>query len=84
MSATQCFHYRASAWAFAVDRPFEDGPVLIKDCFALQGYCAWTIVKHDRVLIPGNPDIGILQYKDRYFAFSSKEAAEYFVKDPDK
>jgi len=48
-----------------------------------RGYCGWTLVKSDRLLIPSNPEIGILQYKDHYFAFSSQQAAEEFSQDPD-
>jgi hypothetical protein len=48
-----------------------------------RGYCGWTLVKSDRLLVPSNPEIGILQYKDHYFAFSSKHAAEEFALNPD-
>lgn len=37
----------------------------------------------DRLLLPGNPEIGILRYKDRYYSFVSKAAAEAFASDPD-
>ena len=33
--------------------------------------------------MPSNPQIGVLDYKEQYYAFSSKEAAEEFVLDPD-
>ena len=49
----------------------------------LQGYCGWALVAHDRVLIPANPNIGLLHYKENYYAFSSKAAANEFAKDPD-
>ncbi|NP_001171855.1 uncharacterized protein LOC100369566 [Saccoglossus kowalevskii] len=49
-----------------------------------RGYCGWALVKYDRLLLPGNPDIGVLRYKDRYYAFSQKEAAYEFASDPDR
>ncbi|XP_070540608.1 cilia- and flagella-associated protein 206-like [Ptychodera flava] len=48
-----------------------------------RGYCGWTLVKYDRLLLPGNPDIGVLRYKDRYYTFSSKKAAYEFASEPD-
>jgi len=33
--------------------------------------------------MPSNPEIGVLHYKDHYYAFSSKEAAEEFAVEPD-
>lgn len=49
----------------------------------LQGFCGMTVVKHDRLLIYGNPDLGILQYKDKFYSFTSRQAAEEFAQDPD-
>lgn len=50
----------------------------------LQGYCGWTLATHDRLLIPGNADIGILHFKNHYYTFVSKEAALEFASDPDR
>ncbi|NXR48342.1 CF206 protein, partial [Hippolais icterina] len=47
------------------------------------GFCAHSIgVKG--ITLPGNPDIGILKHKEKYYVFSSKEAAYTFAQDPDK
>ncbi|NXF67343.1 CF206 protein, partial [Ciccaba nigrolineata] len=47
------------------------------------GFCAHAIgVKG--LTLPGNPAIGILKHKERYYVFSSKEAAYIFAQDPDK
>ncbi|XP_077992510.1 cilia- and flagella-associated protein 206-like [Glandiceps talaboti] len=48
-----------------------------------RGYCGWTMVKFDRLLLPGNPEIGVLRYKDRYYTFSSKQAAYDFASEPE-
>ncbi|NXY16643.1 CF206 protein, partial [Atrichornis clamosus] len=47
------------------------------------GFCAHAIgVKG--LTLPGNPAIGILKHKEKYYVFSSKEAAYIFAQDPDK
>ncbi|NXS32728.1 CF206 protein, partial [Pomatostomus ruficeps] len=47
------------------------------------GFCAHSIgVKG--LILPGNPAIGILKHKEKYYVFSSKEAAYTFAQDPDK
>ncbi|NXK58863.1 CF206 protein, partial [Sylvietta virens] len=47
------------------------------------GFCAHSIgVKG--ITLPGNPAIGILRHKEKYYVFSSKEAAYLFAQDPDK
>uniref|UniRef100_F6VES0 Cilia- and flagella-associated protein 206 n=1 Tax=Ciona intestinalis TaxID=7719 RepID=F6VES0_CIOIN len=49
-----------------------------------RGCCGYTIIKHNRLLLPGNPDIGILQYQDKLYVFSSRSAAYEFAAYPDK
>ncbi|XP_072032769.1 cilia- and flagella-associated protein 206-like [Amphiura filiformis] len=47
-----------------------------------RGYCGWALARFDRILLPGNPEIGVLRYQDRYYVFSSKQAAYEFASDP--
>ncbi|XP_063682042.1 cilia- and flagella-associated protein 206-like [Bolinopsis microptera] len=49
-----------------------------------KGFCGFSIAVHDRLLLPGNPLIGVLRYKDHFFCFTSKEAAVKFAADPDR
>jgi len=49
-----------------------------------KGCCAYSLVKHDRLLLPGNPDLGILQYKEKFYIFSSLMAAHTFAAEPAK
>lgn len=44
-----------------------------------RGFCAWALAKYDRLLLPANPEIGVLRYKDHYYAFSSRKAATEFA-----
>ncbi|XP_068135495.1 cilia- and flagella-associated protein 206 isoform X2 [Hyperolius riggenbachi] len=47
------------------------------------GFCGFTIAAKDGLLLPGNPSIGILKHRERYYVFCSKEAASMFAQDPD-
>ncbi|MEQ2304488.1 hypothetical protein AMECASPLE_027502, partial [Ameca splendens] len=47
------------------------------------GFCGYMIVNRDGLLLPGNPFIGVLKHKERFYAFSSKEAALTFASCPD-
>ncbi|XP_007484364.2 cilia- and flagella-associated protein 206 [Monodelphis domestica] len=49
-----------------------------------RGFCGYTFAVTDGLLVPGNPAIGILKYKDRYYTFNSKEAAYTFAENPNK
>ena len=56
-------------------------------CFitvSFQGFCGWSLVVYDRLLIPSNPANGVLRYKDSYYAFSDKQAAYEFANAPDR
>ncbi|KAH3708597.1 cilia- and flagella-associated protein 206-like [Dreissena polymorpha] len=43
-----------------------------------RGFCAWALAKFDRLLLPANPEIGVLRFKEHFYAFSSKKAAMEF------
>ncbi|XP_034018687.1 cilia- and flagella-associated protein 206-like [Thalassophryne amazonica] len=47
------------------------------------GFCGYTLVSTDGILLPGNPHIGVLKHKDKLYAFSSKDAAVKFASRPD-
>ncbi|XP_060061483.1 cilia- and flagella-associated protein 206 [Erinaceus europaeus] len=49
-----------------------------------RGFCAYTFAEKDGLLLPGNPAIGILKYKEKYYTFNSREAAYAFADNPDK
>ncbi len=52
--------------------------------FHFQGFCGWSLVVYDRLLVPSNPANGVLRYKDNYYAFSHKQAAYEFANAPDR
>uniref|UniRef100_K7G003 Cilia- and flagella-associated protein 206 n=2 Tax=Pelodiscus sinensis TaxID=13735 RepID=K7G003_PELSI len=48
-----------------------------------RGFCALMLAEKDGLLLPGNPAIGILKHKEKYYSFSSKESAYAFAQNPD-
>eukprot|EP00118_Oscarella_pearsei_P023763 m.288906 g.288906 ORF g.288906 m.288906 type:complete len:635 (+) comp40709_c0_seq2:427-2331(+) len=50
--------------------------------FEYKGFCSYTMASCDRLLLPSNPNVGVLRYKERFYTFSSKEAAEKFASNP--
>lgn len=48
-----------------------------------RGFCGWSLVVYDRLLIPSNPANGVLRYKDTYYSFCDKQAAYEFANSPD-
>jgi len=50
---------------------------------SIQGYCGFMFTVHDRLLVLANPNIGVLHHSGKYYAFSSKEAADGFAGNPE-
>jgi hypothetical protein len=48
-----------------------------------QGFCAWSIV-HRSCLLPGNPSVGLLRYRGKYYSFAEAAGMAAFVADPEK
>ncbi|XP_041105470.1 cilia- and flagella-associated protein 206 [Polyodon spathula] len=49
-----------------------------------RGICGYTLVEKDGLLLTGNPAIGILKHKEKYYIFSSKVTACAFAANPDE
>ncbi|XP_065183726.1 cilia- and flagella-associated protein 206-like [Sycon ciliatum] len=49
-----------------------------------KGFCAYSLAVGQGLLIPGDPNIGILSFNGLYYSFSSKEAATDFSYAPYK
>ncbi|XP_029984140.1 cilia- and flagella-associated protein 206-like [Sphaeramia orbicularis] len=48
------------------------------------GFCGYTLVERDGLLLPGDPHIGILKHQQKLFVFSSTDAAVHFSAAPDQ
>ena len=47
------------------------------------GYCVYSIVKRNGLLIPGKPSLGVYRYKDKNCVFSDESAINEFLENPD-
>uniref|UniRef100_A0A2K6H116 Cilia- and flagella-associated protein 206 n=1 Tax=Propithecus coquereli TaxID=379532 RepID=A0A2K6H116_PROCO len=48
-----------------------------------RGFCAYTFAATNGLLLPGNPAIGILKYKEKYYTFNTRDAAYSFAENPE-
>ncbi|XP_017653055.1 cilia- and flagella-associated protein 206 [Nannospalax galili] len=48
-----------------------------------RGFCGYTFAATDGLLLPGNPTIGILKYKENYYTFNTRDAAYSFAENPE-
>ena len=46
---------------------------------AYKGFCAYSLSLPSFILLPANPNIGVLQYNNNFYVFSSKSAAYAFA-----
>ncbi|XP_053743468.1 cilia- and flagella-associated protein 206-like [Synchiropus splendidus] len=46
------------------------------------GFCGYSLVTSDGLLLPGNPSIGVLKHMNKFYAFSSRDAARLFARRP--
>lgn len=49
-----------------------------------QGYCPWTIVTRQGLLLPGNPNLGIVRFKGKHYSFVTSQGMREFCEDPEK
>ncbi|XP_075410143.1 cilia- and flagella-associated protein 206 [Tenrec ecaudatus] len=49
-----------------------------------RGFCGYTFATKDGLLLPGNPAIGILKYKEKYYTFNTRDAACSFSENPER
>lgn len=47
---------------------------------AFKGFCAYSLSQKHFILLPSNTNIGVLQYNNNFYVFSSKKVAYEFVK----
>lgn len=47
------------------------------------GFCAYHLVETNGGLIPGNPNIGVVVYKEKNYAFSTENALKAWCTCPD-
>jgi hypothetical protein len=60
----------------------ESTPEFMQLPLEYQGYCPWTIVQRKGLLLPGNPALGVVRYKNSFNVFVHEEALKEFMEDP--
>lgn len=73
----------AMASGQAVRLTVENSPDFLQLSLDFQGFCIHTLVTQERLLVPGNPALGVVKYAGRYCVFSSERAMAEFCKDPE-
>lgn len=73
--------------AAAMERPvklsIESTPEFMQLPLEYQGFCSWTIVKRQGLLLPGKPELGVIRYQNKFFVFAHQVAINTFMDDPD-
>ncbi|XP_072551234.1 cilia- and flagella-associated protein 206 [Salminus brasiliensis] len=49
-----------------------------------RGVCGYTLINKNGLLLPGNPNIGVLKHKEKYYSFSSRQVAYEFASKADE
>ena len=47
---------------------------------AFKGFCAYALSQTDFLLLPSNTNIGVLQYNNNFYVFSTQKAAYEFAR----
>ncbi|CAM9453407.1 unnamed protein product, partial [Hapterophycus canaliculatus] len=71
----------------STDRPvklsIESTPEFMQLPLEYQGFCSWTIVKRQGLLLPGKPELGVIRYRNRFFVFAHQVAITTFMSNPE-
>jgi len=65
----------------------ENSPDFLQLPLDFQGFCIHTLVSQDRLLVPGNPALGVIKYAGRFCTFANEKAMVEFTAEansPDK
>lgn len=51
---------------------------------AVKGFCPYTLITRDGLVVPGDKNLGLLRYRDKLYAFASEEGMKDFTRSPDR
>ncbi|KAG9403698.1 hypothetical protein AC1031_005185 [Aphanomyces cochlioides] len=60
----------------------ESTPEFMQLPLEYQGYCPWTIVQRGGLLLPGDPSLGVIQFRNAYHVFVNERALDAFMANP--
>ncbi|XP_050304917.1 cilia- and flagella-associated protein 206-like [Anthonomus grandis grandis] len=56
--------------------------VFTKKDLQFNGYCCWILINTDGALVPAKIDLGVVEYKRKFYGFSTRMAANSFARRP--
>lgn len=59
----------------------ENSPDFLQLPLDFQGFCIHTLVTQDRLLVPGNPALGVVKYAGRFCVFATEKGMAEFCAD---
>lgn len=62
----------------------ESSPEFMQLPLEYQGYCPWTIVSRQGLLLPGDPTLGVVRYRNSFHVFTSEKALTQFMQVPSR
>lgn len=77
------FHPEDQSTERPVKLSIESTPEFMQLPLEYQGFCSWTIVKRQGLLLPGKPELGVIRYKNRFFVFAHQVAITTFMSNPE-
>jgi len=73
-----------SAAAPPVRLSIENTPDFMQLPLEYQGYCPWTLVERQGLLLPGNPALGVVRYRNAFNVFVHEKALLRFMENPEQ
>ncbi|KAF4029201.1 hypothetical protein GN244_ATG19082 [Phytophthora infestans] len=67
---------------FPIRMPVESTPEFMQLPLDYQGFCPWTVVERGGLLLPGDPSLGVVQYRNAYHVFVNERALGEFMIHP--
>lgn len=71
-----------SGVAIPLRMPVDSTPEFMQLPLEYQGFCPWTVVERGGLLLPGDPSLGVVQYRDAYHVFVNERALGEFMVHP--
>jgi len=68
----------------AVRLTVDNSPNFLQLPLDFQGFCVHTLVAQNRLLVPGNPALGVVKYAGRYCVFATERGCAEFCAEPER
>jgi hypothetical protein len=69
---------------FPIRMPVDSTPEFMQLPLEYQGFCPWTVVERGGLLLPGDPSLGVVQYRNAYHVFVNERALGEFMIRPQR